>query len=133
MCIRQELSAAVQTSARVSRMRRSLSESIAIDVSAFLTAKVPPNPQHSCGSSRSTSSSPCTASSSRFGRSPSFSSRSEWHVGCSVTRCGNVAPTSTTPSRSTRNSVSSYTRSATAGQWSRTIPTHDADGETTAS
>ena len=58
MCIRQELSAAVQTSARVSRMRRSLSESIAIDVSAFLTANVPPKPQHSCGSSRSTRSMP---------------------------------------------------------------------------
>ena len=39
------------------------------------------------------------------------SSRSEWHVGCSVTRCGNDAPTSTTPSRSTRNSVNSNTRS----------------------
>ena len=41
------VSAAVQTSARVSRMRRSLSESIAIDMSAFLTANVPPKPQHS--------------------------------------------------------------------------------------
>src|SRR5437773_11917956 len=36
---------ATQTSASVSRMRASLSVSIAIDVSAFLTANVPPNPQ----------------------------------------------------------------------------------------
>ena len=50
MCIRHELSAAVQTSARVSSTRRSLSESIAIDVSAFLTANVPPKPQHSSAS-----------------------------------------------------------------------------------
>ena len=47
MCIRHELSADVQTSARVSSTWRSLSESIAIDVSAFLTANVPPKPQHS--------------------------------------------------------------------------------------
>ena len=47
MCIRQDVSTAVQTSARVSSTPRSLSPSIAIDVSAFLTANVPPKPQHS--------------------------------------------------------------------------------------
>ena len=133
MCIRHDVSADVQTSARVSSTCRTLSESIAIDVSAFLTANVPPNPQHSRSPSRSTSSMPRTADSSRRGRSPICSSRSEWHVGCSVTRCGNEAPTSTTPSRSIRNSVNSNTRSLTDGMCSRTCATHDADGETTAS
>ena len=47
MCIRQELSPAVQTSAPVSSTCRILSASIAVEVSAFLIAKVPPNPQHS--------------------------------------------------------------------------------------
>ena len=81
MCIRQELSADVQTSAPVSSRWRSLSESIAIEVSAFLTANVPPKPQHSWASSISTRSMPWTARSSRSGRSPTFSSRSEWQVG----------------------------------------------------
>ena len=40
-CIRHELSAAAQTSARVLCTQRSLSESIAAETSAFLTAKVP--------------------------------------------------------------------------------------------
>ena len=60
MCIRHELSPAVQTSAPVSRTRRILSESIAAEVSAFLTAKVPPNPQHSSASESSTRSMPRT-------------------------------------------------------------------------
>ena len=81
MCIRHELSADVQTSARVSSTLRSLSESIAIEVSAFLTANVPPKPQHSCASASSTRSMPCTARSSRSGASPTCSSRSEWQVG----------------------------------------------------
>ena len=114
-------------------MRRSLSESIAIDVSAFLTANVPPKPQHSSAAGRSTRSIPRTASSRRRGRSPMRSSRSEWQVGCRVTRCGNEAPTSVTPMRSTSSSVSSNTRSATAGQWRRTCATHEAEGETTVS
>ena len=61
MCIRHELSAEAQTSARVSRMHRSLSPSIAIDVSAFFTANVPPNPQHSSARGSSTRSIPRTA------------------------------------------------------------------------
>ena len=81
MCIRHELSAAVQTSAPVSRIRRSLSVSIAVEVSAFLTAKVPPKPQHCSAAGSSTRSMPRTARSSRTGASPTFSSRSEWHVG----------------------------------------------------
>ena len=82
MCMRQELSAAVQTSAPVSRMRRTLSVSIAVEVSAFLIAKVPPKPQHCSAPGSSTRSIPRTARSSRSGASPTFSSRSEWHVGC---------------------------------------------------
>ena len=62
MCIRHELSAATHTSARGVRARaRSLSASIAADMSAFLTANVPPKPQHSSASGSSTSSSPRTA------------------------------------------------------------------------
>ena len=61
MCIRHELSPAVQTSAPVSRTRRILSESIAAEVSAFLTANVPPKPQHSFGLASSTRSMPRTA------------------------------------------------------------------------
>ena len=47
MCIRHELSAAVQTSALVSSTHRALSDTIALDTSAFFNEKVPPNPQHS--------------------------------------------------------------------------------------
>ncbi len=47
MCIRHEVSADAQNSAFVSSTHRSLSPNMAIDVSAFLTANVPPNPQHS--------------------------------------------------------------------------------------
>jgi len=131
MCIRQEVSTAVHTSARVPSTSRSLSPSIAIEVSAFLTANVPPNPQHSAGCSSSTSSIPRTARSSRCGRSPILSARSEWHVGCSVTRCGNEAPTSSAPSTSTTNSVSSYSGGPSRNR-SRTNPTHEALGDTTA-
>ena len=55
ICIRQELSAAVQTSAPVSITARTLSAAIAVETSAFLTANVPPKPQHSslCGRSAS--------------------------------------------------------------------------------
>src|ERR671910_264247 len=88
MCIRHELSPAQQTSASVSRTCRSLSPSIAMEVSAFLTAKVPPKPQHSFDSGSSTKSMPCTAVSSFTGASPTFSILKEWQVGWYVTRCG---------------------------------------------
>jgi len=81
MCIRQELSPAVHTSARVPSTWRILSASIAAEVSAFFTAKVPPNPQHEAASGSSTSCSPATLRSSRSGRSPTPSIRSEWQVG----------------------------------------------------
>ncbi len=81
MCIRHELSAEVQTSARVSSTQRILSPSIAIDVSAFLTANVPPNPQHSSARGSSTRSIPRTALRSLSGASPTRSIRSEWQVG----------------------------------------------------
>ena len=81
MCIRHELSPAVQTSAPVSRTCRSLSESIAAEVSAFLIAKVPPNPQHSSASESSTRSIPRTFRKSSSGASPTLSILKEWHVG----------------------------------------------------
>ena len=65
---RQELSAAHSTSAPVSCTEASLSASIAIDVSAFLMANVPPKPQHDSASGSSTSSRPRTARRSRSGR-----------------------------------------------------------------
>ena len=46
MCMRHDESPAVSTSAPVSSTCRILSASIAVDVSAFLTANVPPKPQH---------------------------------------------------------------------------------------
>ena len=81
MCIRHELSALTHTSAPVSRIARTLSESIAIEVSAFLTANVPPKPQHCFASGSSTRSMPRTARSSRSGRSPTWSMRRLWQVG----------------------------------------------------
>ena len=81
MCIRHELSPATSTSAPVSRTWRALSEPIAIEVSAFFIAKVPPKPQHSVAAGRSTSRRPRTFSSSSRGRSPTPSIRSEWQVG----------------------------------------------------
>ncbi len=77
MCMRQELSPATSTSAPVSRTCRALSAPIATEVSAFFTAKVPPKPQHSCAAGSSVSRSPRTFSSSRRGRSPTPSIRSE--------------------------------------------------------
>ena len=65
ICMRHELSAAVTTSAPVSRIALTLSARMAADVSAFLTANVPPNPQHSSASGSSTSSMPRTAGRSR--------------------------------------------------------------------
>ncbi len=65
MCIRHDLSAAQQNSAPVSSTPRILSPSIAIEVSAFLMAKVPPKPQHSAALGSSTRSMPLTARSSR--------------------------------------------------------------------
>ena len=52
MCSKHELSAAVHTSAPLFSTSRSLSDSIAIEVSAFFTANVPPKPQHSAASSQ---------------------------------------------------------------------------------
>ena len=81
MCMRQELSAAQTTSAPVSSTARTLSASIAEDTSGFLTANVPPKPQHSSLWGSSTNSMPLTERSRRSGRSPTSSSRSEWQVG----------------------------------------------------
>ena len=81
MCIRHELSPAVHTSAREETTAAVLSASIAVDVSAFLIAKVPPNPQQVSALGSSTSVRPRTCRSNSSGLSPTRSSRSEWHVG----------------------------------------------------
>src|SRR5579883_1227486 len=81
ICIKHELSAAAQTSARVSSTLRTFSLSIAREVSAFFTANVPPKPQHSCAPGSSTSSRPRTARSRRRGASPTCRKRREWQVG----------------------------------------------------
>lgn len=81
MCIRQEESPAVHTSAPVAAMLAVLSWSIAVDVSAFLSAKVPPNPQQESAPGSSTRSIPSTSRRSRRGLSPTRSIRSEWQVG----------------------------------------------------
>src|SRR6266576_537860 len=81
ICIRHDPSTAVTTSAPVSITHRHLSSSIAVEVSAFLTANVPPKPQHSAASGSSTSSRPRTPRSSRSGAAPTCNTRSEWQVG----------------------------------------------------
>jgi len=55
--------------------------SLAVDVSGFLSANVPPNPQHTSASGSSTSVMPRTLRSSRNGLSSTRNMRSEWHVG----------------------------------------------------
>ena len=59
---------------------------MAVETSAFLMAKVPPNPQHWSLSGSSMRSRPFTALSRRCGRSPIFSERREWQEVWSVTR-----------------------------------------------
>ena len=81
MCIRHELSQAHTAPAPLATTAASFSSSIAVETSAFLTANVPPKPQHSSASGSSTSSTPGAARSSRSGASPTRSSRSEWQVG----------------------------------------------------
>ena len=78
ICIRQELSGAVTTSASVARMCAILSVSIAEDSAGCLTANVPPNPQQVLASASSTRSIPSTARSSRSGASPACISRVAW-------------------------------------------------------
>src|SRR5581483_1062507 len=80
ICIRHELSAATHISARVSSTLRTFALSIASEVSAFFTAKVPPKPQHSFAPGSSTSSRPRTARSRRTGASPTCRKRNEWQV-----------------------------------------------------
>src|SRR5581483_7362947 len=107
ICSRHEPSSAVQTAAPDASTASHLSASIALDVSAFLIANVPPKPQHSRAWSSSTSSRPRTLRSRRSGASPTRVTRSEWHVGWYATRARNEAPTSSTPSCSTSSSDSS--------------------------
>jgi hypothetical protein len=72
-----ELSAAVHISAPVFNTQRTLSASIADEVSGFLMAKVPPNPQHSSLLGNSTKSIPPTFLSKRSGASPTRNKRKE--------------------------------------------------------
>ena len=80
MCIRQLLSQAVQASAPVLRMAVVFSASIALETSAFLTAKVPPKPQHCSTFARGTRSIPRTAFSKVRGPSPSSRFRRPWQL-----------------------------------------------------
>src|SRR5690606_16982389 len=77
MCMRHDASPAVATSAPVASTLRILSASMAVDVSAFFSANVPPNPQHWSASGSSISVIPRTRRSSRSGLSPTRSIRSE--------------------------------------------------------
>ena len=88
MLSRQEASPAVTNSAPVDSTATTLSATIAAEVSAFLTLKVPPKPQHSSAPGRSTRSMPSTARSSFSGRSPTWRTRRLWHVEWYVTRWG---------------------------------------------
>ena len=130
-----------------------LSRPIATDVSAFLTAKVPPNPQHGLGSGQvdeGQARRPRRAAA--CGRSPTPSRRVEWQVGWNATVCGKRAPTSVTPEdvdqelgqledpRRDRGDprrqgavVRRALPPATVGWWWRTIAAHDPDGVTTTS
>ena len=58
-----------------------LSASMAVEVSEFFRANVPPNPQQVSAAGSSTSVIPRTARSSCSGLSPTRSIRSEWQVG----------------------------------------------------
>ena len=77
MCSRQDASPAVHTAAPVAATLASLSASIAADTSWFFSANVPPKPQQDSAAGSSTSSRPATARSSRSGRSPTRTIRSE--------------------------------------------------------
>ena len=110
MCIRQELSPATSTSASVSRTCRALSAPIATETSAFFTANVPPNPQHSSapragrpGSARAPPPAAVAAGRRRPAAAASGTS------GGRSRGAGSTRPTSVTPSTSTRNSLSSWT------------------------
>lgn len=77
MCIKQEESPAVSTSAWVPRTALILSASIAVEVSAFVTENVPPKPQHWSAAGSSTRSMPRTDLNSANGFSPTPSIRNE--------------------------------------------------------
>ena len=134
MCSRQDASHAQTASAPHARTLSSFASSIARETSAFLTANVPPKPQHSSASGSSTSSTPGTAEQERQRASPSRSSRSEWQVGWYVTEPAKGGADVDAP-RSTRNSDSSHVRAVTprsppeqAGTCARTCAAHEPDG-----
>ena len=78
MCMRQLASTAVSASAPVASTLRSFSRRMAVEMSANLTANVPPKPQHAVESFISASSSPSTDESSLRGCSATPRSRSAW-------------------------------------------------------
>ncbi|GES17080.1 hypothetical protein Amac_106780 [Acrocarpospora macrocephala] len=77
ICIKQELSAAQSTSAPVFMTFPTLSAHMAAEISRFLIANVPPNPQHSSAPGNATNSNPRTPSNNRRGRSPKCNPRNE--------------------------------------------------------
>ena len=71
--------------APVCRMEAHFTSSIAVEIGAYFTAKVPPNPQQVSASSISTNSSPCTFARSARGSLLIPNSRSPWHPSWKVT------------------------------------------------
>tara|TARA_R110002096_G_scaffold128486_2_gene276715 strand:+ start:1948 stop:2205 length:258 start_codon:yes stop_codon:yes gene_type:complete len=67
MFIRQPRSAASSVSAPVAAIWRVLSETMAVEISGYFTAKVPPKPQQAFSPSNGTSFRPSTCSSSLSG------------------------------------------------------------------
>ena len=112
ICIRHELSPAAQTvGAGLEHAAAPCRRAIAVETSAFLTANVPPKPQHSsCARQRHEAQAAHRLQQPRSADRARCSDRSEWQDVCSVTVCGNDAPTSVTPSLSTSSSENSKTR-----------------------
>src|SRR3990170_5297741 len=77
ICIRQPRSPASTVEAPVPTMSRTLASRMAVEMSGYLTAKVPPKPQQTSLSLSSTSDSPSTLASSRRGASRTWSSRKD--------------------------------------------------------
>ena len=134
ICSRHEPSTAVQTSAPVASIASHLSASIALDVSAFLSANVPPKPQHSSASReldelepadvaravaaarRRRASRGASGTSGGRRRGPGTRRRRPRHRACCDEQLGELEDTFVMRQSS-----------------SRTVPTQDDDGETTAS
>ena len=113
-CMRQELSAATQTFARVAITWRRLSVRIALETSALLTANVPAEPA-ALPRVRELHEVAVTHGAQQPQRATADLEQPQ-RMARRVIRgtCANVAPTSSTPSSSTSSSESSNTRGASA-------------------